>query len=325
MDHFKSIIGQSPELDSLIRSAKMIAATDVTVLLKGETGTGKEILASAIQKESNRADKAFITLNCAALPESLIESELFGHKKGSFTGATSNTEGLFKAADGGTLFLDEVNSLPLSIQAKLLRFLDSGECLAIGETKPYKVNTRVIAATNTDLNKQIQDSLFRQDLYFRLNVVPLELPPLSERLSDIELLIKHFMGGFALEHAITPPKFSKQALKALKTYSWPGNIRELRNLCERMCILFAGTTIDLDSLPSEYTVRNYGQESAPTGASLSLPEVGLQLDTLEADLINQALNRTKGNCSKSARLLGISRDTLLYRMQKYGFASSSSH
>jgi DNA-binding NtrC family response regulator len=325
MDHFKSIIGQSPELDSLIRSAKMIAATDVTVLLKGETGTGKEVLASAIQRASNRADKPFIALNCAALPESLIESELFGHKKGSFTGATTSTDGLFKAADTGTLFLDEVNSLPLSIQAKLLRFLDSGECLAIGETKPYKVNTRVIAATNSDLNKQIQDGNFRQDLYFRLNVVPLELPPLSQRTADIELLIKHFMVGFAEDHSIIAPKFSKQSLRLLKTYSWPGNVRELRNLCERMCILFAGKTIDPENIPEEYTVKDYASISVPSGSSLSLPEVGLQLDTLEADLINQALNRTKGNCSKSARLLGISRDTLLYRMQKYGFATNSSH
>ena len=155
MGHFKSIIGHSPSLDSLIRSAKMVAATDVTVLLKGETGTGKEVFANAIQKESTRADKSFITINCAALPENLIESELFGHKKGSFTGATSNTQGLFQAADGGTVFLDEINSLPISIQAKLLRFLESGECLAIGDVKPYNVDVRIIAATNSDLSKQV--------------------------------------------------------------------------------------------------------------------------------------------------------------------------
>ena len=180
MGHFNSIIGQSPTLDSLIRSAKMVAATDVTVLLKGETGTGKEVFANAIQKESTRADKAFITLNCAALPESLIESELFGHKKGSFTGATSSTQGLFQAADGGTLFLDEINSLPVSIQAKLLRFLESGECLAVGEVKPYIVDVRVIAAANYDLLRQVDEGNFRRDLYYRLDVVPLELPPLSK-------------------------------------------------------------------------------------------------------------------------------------------------
>jgi len=194
MGHFKSIIGQSPALDSLIRSARMVAATDVTVLLKGETGTGKEVFANAIQKESARADKAYITLNCAALPESLIESELFGHKKGSFTGATANTQGLFQAADGGTLFLDEINSLPVSIQAKLLRFLESGECLAVGDIKPYNVDVRIIAATNSDLNKQVATGEFRQDLYYRLNVVPLELPPLAQRTEDIEHLIMHFFG-----------------------------------------------------------------------------------------------------------------------------------
>jgi DNA-binding NtrC family response regulator len=317
MGHFNSIIGQSPALDSLIRSAKMVAATDVTVLIKGETGTGKEVLATAIQKSSPRASKAFITLNCAALPESLIESELFGHKKGSFTGATANKQGLFQAADGGTLFLDEINSLPVSIQAKLLRFLESGECLSVGDIKPYKVDVRVIAATNADLNKQIDAGEFRQDLYFRLNVVPLELPPLAQRTEDIERLIKHFLTFFADIHSITAPKFSKQALKTLKGYQWPGNIRELRNLCERLSILLAGKTIEPENLPHEFSVYSRNAKATP----FTLPEVGLQLDALEADLIHQALSRTQGNRSKSAKLLGISRDTLLYRMQKHGYAS----
>lgn len=318
MDHFNAIIGQSPALDSLIRSARIVAATDVTVLLKGETGTGKEVLATAIQQASARANKAFITLNCAALPESLIESELFGHKKGSFTGATTDKQGLLQAADGGTLFLDEINSLPLSIQAKLLRFLESGECLAVGEIKPYKVDVRVISATNTDLNKQIEAGEFRSDLYFRLNVVPLELPPLAQRTEDIEPLIKHFLDIFQNTHALAAPRFSKQALKTLKAYSWPGNIRELRNVCERLSILLAGKVIEPENLPFEFTAQKAA--SAPATANFTLPETGLKLDTLEADLISQALNRTNGNRSKSARLLGISRDTLLYRMQKHGFA-----
>ena len=249
MGHFKSIIGQSPALDSLIRSARMVAATDVTVLLKGETGTGKEVFANAIQKESPRADKAFIALNCAALPESLIESELFGHKKGSFTGATANTQGLFQAADGGTLFLDEINSLPMSIQAKLLRFLESGECLAVGDIKPYNVDVRIIAATNSDLNKQVATKEFRQDLYYRLNVVPLELPPLTHRVDDIEHLIMHFLAIMEETHSIAAPQVSKLALKALKAYPWPGNIRELRNLCERLSILLAGKIIEPENLP----------------------------------------------------------------------------
>jgi DNA-binding NtrC family response regulator len=317
MGHFKSIIGQSPALDSLIRSARMVAATDVTVLLKGETGTGKEVFANAIQKESARADKAFITLNCAALPESLIESELFGHRKGSFTGATANTQGLFQAADGGTLFLDEINSLPVSIQAKLLRFLESGECLAVGDIKPYNVDVRIIAATNSDLNKQVAAGQFRQDLYYRLNVVPLELPPLAQRTEDIEHLIMHFLVLMAETHSITAPNFSKQALKVLRDYSWPGNIRELRNLCERLSILLAGRTIEPENLPHEFVTYS----SMPKAADFTLPESGVHLDSLEANLIHQALNRTKGNRSKSAKLLGLSRDTLLYRMQKHGLAT----
>ena len=315
MGHFKSIIGQSPALDSLIRSARMVAVTDVTILLKGETGTGKEVFANAIQKESTRADKVFITLNCAALPESLIESELFGHKKGSFTGATANTQGLLKAADGGTLFLDEINSLPVSIQAKLLRFLESGECLAVGDIKPYNVDVRIIAATNSDLNKQVETGEFRRDLYYRLDVVPLELPPLAHRVEDIEYLIKHFMAMMAATYLIDAPTFSKQALKVLKDYAWPGNIRELRNLCERLSILLSGRIIEPENLPREFLTHS----STLKAPAFTLPDQGIQLDSLEADLIHQALGRTKGNRSKSAKLLGLSRDTLLYRMQKHGF------
>ena len=316
MDHFKTIIGQSPALDGLIRNAKIAAATDVTILLNGETGTGKEILAQAIQKSSPRNNKPFVTLNCAALPESLIESELFGHRKGSFTGATGNTEGLFKTAHGGTLFLDEINSLPLSIQAKLLRFIESGECLAVGDTEPYTVDVRIIAASNTDLNQQIADGTFRRDLYFRLNVVPLNLPPLRERIGDIDLLINHFVKIFEREHGVSAPQFSPKALKSLKGYDWPGNIRELRNLCERLSILLAGKIIESENLPSEFGAH-VPIQSLP---QFTLPPTGLDLDNLEASLIQQALELTKGNRSKSARLLGLSRDTLLYRMQKHGFA-----
>jgi len=317
VDHFKAIIGQSPALDALIRSARIAAATDVTILLNGETGTGKEILANAIQQSSSRANKPFITLNCAALPESLIESELFGHRKGSFTGATGNTQGLFRAADGGTLFLDEINSLPVSIQAKLLRFIESGECLAVGDTEPYTIDARIIAATNSDLNRQIADGSFRRDLYFRLNVVPLNLPPLAQRLGDIELLIKHFMKLFEREHGMQAPEFSNKALKTLKAYNWPGNIRELRNLCERLCILLAGKFIEPENLPSEFNA-NLPILNLP---QFTLPSAGLDLDNLEARLIQQALEMTKGNRSKSARLLGLTRDTLLYRMEKHGFSA----
>jgi len=319
MDHFKSIVGKSPAVDALIRSARIVAATDVTLLLNGETGTGKEILANAIQKSSPRANKPFITLNCAALPESLIESELFGHRKGSFTGATGNTQGLFQAAHGGTIFLDEINSLPVSIQAKLLRFIESGECLAVGDIEPYTVDVRIIAATNSDLNQQIADGSFRRDLFYRLNVVPLNLPALNQRMGDIELLVKHFMKLFEFEHGMQAPEFSYKALNALKAYSWPGNIRELRNLCERLCILLAGKTIELENLPAEF---NKDTPNFTTLAQFTLPPTGVDLDNLEASLIKQALDMANGNRSKSARLLGLSRDTLLYRMQKHGFAGN---
>ena len=315
--NFSSIIGQSPALESLIRSARMVAAADVTVLIKGETGTGKEVLASAIQKESPRANKPFTTLNCAALPEGLVESELFGHRKGAFTGAVTNKEGLFQACDGGTLFLDEINSLPLAIQAKLLRFLESGECLAVGDTKPQIVNVRIIAATNTDLIQKIEFGEFRRDLYFRLDVIPLELPALHQRSEDIEVLARHFFEYFAKAHGLPSASFSKLALKVLRTYRWPGNVRELRNLCERLSILLAGKIIEPENLPHEY---HHGLE-ASQNCDFILPQEGVQLDNLEAELIYQALARTKGNRSKSARLLGISRDALLYRIQKHGLSS----
>jgi len=320
MNYFNSIIGQSPAFESLLRSAKIVAATDVTILIKGETGTGKEVLATAIQKHSARADKAFITLNCAALPEGLVESELFGHKKGAFTGANTNKQGILQSVDGGTLFLDEVNSLPMGVQAKLLRFLETGECFAVGDTKPYFVNVRIIAATNTDLHEQIKSGAFRQDLFYRLHVVPLELPPLNQRTEDIELLSHYFMQRFSGEYRVPPSCFSRATLKVLRAYTWPGNIRELRNLCERLSILLAGRTIEPENLPVEYTHSPLSTAGTET-SSFTLPEMGLQLDSLEADMIHQALLRTNGNRSKSARLLGLTRDTLLYRIQKHGLAS----
>lgn len=315
MDNFSSIIGNSPVLESLIRSARMVAAADVTVLIKGETGTGKEILASAIQKESPRAKKPFVTLNCAALPEGLVESELFGHRKGAFTGALSSKEGLFQACDGGTLFLDEINSLPLPVQAKLLRFLESGEFMPVGEVKSYTVNVRIIAATNSDLSKKIEQGEFRRDLFFRLDVIPLELPSLHQRIDDLELLSNYFFKNFADIHGLSQAGFSKQSFNMLRAYKWPGNIRELRNLCERLSILLAGEIIDPERLPPEYLP---GMSSSTLGGEFVLPQQGLQLDNLEAELIYQALARTKGNRTQSARLLGITRDALLYRMQKYG-------
>ncbi|MGD0960865.1 MAG: sigma-54 dependent transcriptional regulator [Methylomonas sp.] len=315
MDHFKSIIGASPALQELIRSARLAAGADVTILLQGETGTGKEILANAIQKHSRRAQKPFVVINCAAIPEDIAESELFGHKKGAYTGADSDKIGLFRTADGGTLFLDEINSLPLSTQPKLLRFLESGECQAVGETKPYRANVRLIAASNTDLNRQAELGKFRRDLFFRLSVVPLHLPSLKERPEDIEPLARHFLTVYAQQHNLKPCVFSAAALKYLYHYAWPGNVRELRNLCERLSILLAGKIIEPDNLPLEFNVRPL---PAPRTSRFALPSAGIVLDNMEANLINQALNRTHGNLSQAARLLGISRYALIYRLRKHG-------
>ena len=315
---FDTIISNTPVFDNVLRSARMLANTDVTILIKGKTGTGKEILAHAIQQDSQRKDKPFITLNCAALSESLIESELFGHKKGAFTGAIANKIGIIKAADTGTLFLDEINSLSLSVQAKLLRFLENGECMAVGDTQPYKVDVRIISATNSDLQKQITEGSFREDLFFRLNVIPLEIPSLKDRIEDVEQLIQHFQRNFSKTHSIPPQKFNKQTLKILHNYSWPGNIRELRNLCERMMILLPGENINPENLPHEFF--NSHPQTNTESSEFTLPDIGLNLEKLEADLIYQALKRTNGNRAKSARLLGLTRDTLLYRIQKHGIA-----
>jgi two-component system response regulator HydG len=312
---FERLIGQSPNFEALLRSARMIAATDVTVLVIGETGTGKEVLAHALKEHSPRANKPFITLNCAALPEALAESELFGHRKGAFTGAVSGQIGRLQAADGGTVFLDEVDSLPMALQAKFLRFLETGELQPVGETHTINVNVRIIAATNANLQEKISRGEFRKDLFYRLNVVPIEIPPLRERIGDIQLLLQHFMTQFAEEHKLPEATFSKAAINRLAAYSWPGNVRELRNVCERLSILLAGRTIDEGNLPLEIVNRAPSQKPV-----FDLPELGIDLEKVEMDLIRQALLRTNGNRSRSARLLGISRDTLLYRMQKYGIS-----
>ncbi len=320
MDAFKSLIGRSPNFQSLLRSAHVIAGTDVTVLITGETGTGKEVIANALQQHSPRASKPFITLNCAALPESIAESELFGHTKGSFTGAVSNQTGKLQAAHNGTLFLDEVDSLSLPLQAKLLRFLETGECQPVGQTQTQTVNARIIAATNSSLQAKIKSGEFRQDLYFRLNVVPLQIPPLRERNSDVTCLVKYFIDIFSKQHQLDAPQFTKAAIKLLLSYSWPGNVRELRNLCERLVIFLPGKTIEPTNIPVEYH-SNPKIKQPNTDIGFTLPDSGINLESLEIDLINQALIRTNGNRSQSARLLGMTRDTLLYRIQKYSITA----
>lgn len=310
----KTLLGQSPEFRAVVRSAQIAAATDVTVLVLGESGTGKELLARAVHQESKRRDRPFVTINCAALPESLAESELFGHRKGAFTGAVGDQPGRIRAADGGTLFLDEVGELPPSIQAKLLRFLESGEIQAVGESAVHRVDVRIITATHRDLYALVSEGRFREDLYYRLNVVPLELPSLSRRTGDIRLLLDRLTTTLGNQYDLQPPRYSGQTLVALEQYHWPGNVRELRNFCERMVVLFNGRTVEPGNLPQEIreSTRGFGATNLFT-----LPDEGIRLEELEQQMIRQALAKTAGNRSRAARLLGLTRDTLLYRLKKY--------
>jgi transcriptional regulator with PAS, ATPase and Fis domain len=309
----QALLGNAPEFRSVLRTAQIAAAVDVTMLLLGESGTGKELLAEAIHRESRRAKAAFVPVNCAALPESLAESELFGHRKGAFTGAIADKAGLITSADGGTLFLDEIGELPLSLQAKLLRFIENGEILPVGAQRPLKVNVRLIAATNRDLNAEVKAGRFRADLYYRLNVVPVELPPLRQRSGDAALLIEALMRRFAASHGLAAPMLTPAARKALEAYSWPGNVRELRNFCERITVLFSGRNVDVTNLPSEMQAKNASNRSA----GLALPAGGIDLEAVELDFIRQALEATSGNRTRAARLLGLTRDTLLYRIKKF--------
>jgi len=309
---FAHLLGQAPALLATLRSAQLIAATDVTTLITGETGTGKELLAQAMHQASARNQAGMININSAALPDNLVEAELFGYRRGAFTDARQDQPGKFRAADGGTLFLDEVAELPLPVQVKLLRFLESGEIQPLGQTTTEKVDVRVIAATNRDLYELVQQGAFREDLYYRLNVVPLHLPPLRERFTDIELLLGKLTARLGIYHRLDTPRYTTAAIEALQAYAWPGNVRELRNFCERMLVLLPGKTVDVTNLPAEII-----RPEATTDDSLQLPGSGIQLDNLEASMIRQALARVTGNQSKAARLLGITRSALIYRMKKY--------
>jgi DNA-binding NtrC family response regulator len=309
------LIGDSPALQQVLRAAALVAATDVPVLVRGESGTGKELLARSLHAQSSRAAREFVSVNCAALPEALAESLLYGHKRGAFTGAVEHQAGFVASADGGTLFLDEVGELSLPVQAKLLRFLESGELQPVGHSSARRVDVRVIAATNRDLEESVRAGRFREDLYYRLNVIPLELPPLREREGDVAQLIPHLTAELSGRHGLDAPRYSSAALARLIRYSWPGNVRELRNLCERMLVLFSGRTVEPDNLPQE--IR---QEAKAPASPFRLPATGIHLDSLESEFIRQALELTGGNRSRAARLLGLSRDTLLYRIKKYAIA-----
>lgn len=316
------MIGFSPAFSSILRAARLVAVTGAAVLICGESGVGKELLAREIHLNSRRSKNCFVPVNCAALSESLAESELFGHVKGAFTGAISARTGRIAAAHGGTLFLDEIGDMPWSIQAKMLRFLENGECQSLGQEQPRRVDVRVIAATNRDLAQLVAEGRFRQDLYYRLQVVPLRLPPLRERGGDVELLAKAFLAYFAALHGVAAPTFCAAAVELLRHYPWPGNIRELRHICERGVIFHAGQILDEVFLHGQLEMRTplaSTGESAGFGLnpSHSWPIGGLSLDLVERDMIRAALERTLGNRTHAAKLLDVSRDTLLYRMKKH--------
>jgi len=314
MSHFAQLIGQSAALNQVVNTAGIIAHTDVTVLIEGDTGTGKELLAQALHKSSPRHQRNFVAVNCAALPEALAESQLFGHKKGAFTGADKDQLGFVQQAESGTLFLDEIGELSLAIQAKLLRFIEYGECQRLGDSQPTKSDVRIIAATNRNLLSQVANGEFREDLFYRLKVVPLELPSLAQRVDDVPVLVKHFVKILAQQHNISVPLVSKAAIKQMQQYSWPGNVRELRNLCESLVVLLQGKNIEASNLPPHINSKP-GETSG-----FKLPVSGIKMDELEVDLLNQALQATAGNKSRAARMLGITRDVFLYRLKKYSLA-----
>ena len=312
------MIGNSPELITVLRAARLVAMTDAPVLIQGESGTGKELLAARVHHDSRRRNGPLITVNCAALPENLAESLLYGHRKGAFTGAIADQPGYIVQANGGTLFLDEIGDLPPAVQAKLLRFLESGECQPVGQSNSARSDVRVIAASNRDLAAEVAAGRFREDLFYRLNVVPLHLPPLRERNGDIVELLHYHTAQIAARYGLDAPRYSAQAIKALRAYAWPGNVRELRNLCERLVILCGGREIGIDNLPLEIRQPLAQSPAAPSSdGGFHLPPEGVRLDDVEVTLIRQALQKTGGNRSRAARLLGLTRDTLLYRLKKY--------
>ncbi len=320
---FEEIIGKSPVMKRLFQLLETVAATNSTVLVTGETGTGKEVVARALHHNSPRRAQRFVAINCSAIPEALLEAELFGHVRGAFTGAIGNRQGRIEQAHRGTLFLDEVGTMSSALQMKLLRVLQEREFERIGDTQTIKVDVRVIAATNSDLGRMVADGQFREDLYYRLNVIPVALPPLRERKDDVPLLVQHFLDKLRGETngSVT---VSQEAMRALMSYSWPGNVRQLENAIER-AVAFGGGRgqIDLHDLPPE--IASVRTEAVAPG--VVLPEEGLDLDALvtriERDLIQRALERTNSNKGQAARLLNLKRTTLVEKIKRLERAAHS--
>jgi DNA-binding NtrC family response regulator len=309
---FGEIIGDHPSMQRLMKTVAQVAASRASVLIHGESGTGKELIAAAIHQNSSRKSGPFVRLNCAALAETLLESELFGHERGSFTGALGRREGRFKQADGGTLFLDEVSEIPIALQVKLLRFLQEREFERVGGNETLRVDVRIVAATNRDLFPMVEAGTFREDLYYRLNVIRLDVPPLRARRSDVPILANHFLRKFARENERELNDFSDDAMRALLSYPWPGNVRELENAIERAVVLCTGREITADLLPT------VGKDEARRGGDeLGLMIPGLSMAEVERIVIERTLEAVDGSTSKAAEMLGISRRKIQYRVKEW--------
>jgi two-component system NtrC family response regulator len=311
---FHTIVGSSREMEKVFEVIRKVAYTEAAILITGESGTGKELVARSIHANSSRKDAPFVAINCAAIPRELLESELFGHVKGAFTGAVRDKIGKFQLADRGTIFLDEVGDLPVEMQPKLLRALQEKEVVPVGGTKVQKLDVRVVSATNLNIDKAIADGTFREDLYYRLSVIPIHLPTLRERRKDIPILIRYF----CTKHGADTITFAQDALETLVMYPWPGNVRELENTVERLLIMRNGETITLEELPEkileEKTLRQ------PGSPCVTLPDEGYSLEQLEREVVVNALERNNWNQAAAARFLRIPRHTLIYRLEKYGIS-----
>jgi DNA-binding NtrC family response regulator len=313
------IIGEAPALLEALEMAQRAARFDCPILITGESGTGKELLARAIHRGSEREQRPMVPVNCPAIPRELVESELFGHSKGAFTGATAARVGRFDAADGGTLFLDEIGEMDLDVQSKLLRVLQDYEVTPVGEVRSHRVNVRIVAATNRDLDEEAESGRFREDLYYRLTVLQIHLPALRERREDIPALLEHLLATLSSERGVTPPTILPDARERLLSYDWPGNIRELRNVVDRMVILLAGRRVGAAQLPKKLQARRATRRDNGS-FDVQLPPDGLDLRSelarLEERLIRQALLATSGNKNQAAQLLGLKRTTLVEKLKK---------
>ncbi len=314
---FEGVIGNSPAMHTVVGRLRQIAPTSATVLITGESGTGKELVAKALHNNSPRRYKPFVPLNCAALSENILESELFGHIRGAFTGADRERKGWFEHANGGTLFLDEVGDIPLSTQVKLLRALESGEIVRVGTNEPVKVNVRLISATNRDLNEAITSGAFRQDLFHRLKVVSVKLPPLRQRREDILLLIDFFLKEFSASHGKVVSSITPAARKALMAHPWPGNVRELKNTIESMVVMDFDGILDVDDLTEEIQ-SNSPAAAFESGSAANSSLVGRSLEEIEKYYIAETLKMTNGNREEASKLLDIGERTLYRKLKEYG-------